>query len=88
MDGGGGSGDDDLPSSALRAPSSSAGRDVSPQAFTGHRSASSEGAASLAGGDVECSSADDSDGGRARSASSSRYTYYIVGVCLFRRPDR
>ncbi|OQU80473.1 hypothetical protein SORBI_3007G132000 [Sorghum bicolor] len=73
-DGGGGSGDDDLPC-AQRAPSSSAGREVSPQAFTGHRSASSEGAASHAGGDVECSSADDSDGGRPRSASSSRYIY-------------
>ncbi|XP_066327150.1 probable transcription factor RL9 [Miscanthus floridulus] len=81
VDGGGGSGDDDLPSSALRAPSSSAGRDVSPQAFTGHRSASSEGAASHAGGDVECSSADDSDGGRARSASSSRDQWLSPSAC-------
>ncbi|XP_062192926.1 probable transcription factor RL9 [Phragmites australis] len=66
---GGGSGDDDPPS-ATQAP------DVNPQPFTGNRSASSEGAASHAhagGGDVddvECSSADDSDGCRARSASS------------------
>lgn len=72
VDGGGGSGDDDHPSDGRRAPSSSAGRDVSPQAFTGHRSASSDGAASHAGGDVECSSADDSDGGRPRSASPPR----------------
>ena len=83
MDGGGCSGDDGLPSARRDPSSSSAGRDVSPQAFTGHRSASSEGAASHAGGDVECSSADDSDGGRARSASSSRYMYVF-----FRRPDR
>lgn len=75
MDGGGGSGDDDHPSDGRRAPSSSAGRDVSPQAFTGHRSASSDGVASHAGGDVECSSADDSDGGRPRSASPPRYIY-------------
>ncbi|XP_066353200.1 probable transcription factor RL9 isoform X3 [Miscanthus floridulus] len=80
VDGGGCSGDDDL-SSARRAPSSSAGPDVSPQAFTGHRSASSEGAASHAGGDVECSSADDSDGGRARSASSSRDQWLSPSAC-------
>ncbi|RLN04748.1 putative transcription factor RL9 [Panicum miliaceum] len=65
---GGGSGDDDLPD-AGQAPS--AGEDASPQPFTTHRSASSEGAASQAGGDVECSSAEDSDGGRARSGPSS-----------------
>jgi len=69
---GGGSGDDDLPD-AGQAPS--AGEDASPQPFTAHRSASSEGAASHAGGDVECSSAEDSDGGRARSGASSRYEH-------------
>ena len=68
--GGSGSGDDDLPD-AGQAPS--AGEDASPQPFTTHQSASSEGAASHAGGEVECSSAEDSDGGRARSGASSRY---------------
>ncbi|XP_062196631.1 probable transcription factor RL9 isoform X2 [Phragmites australis] len=64
---GGGSGDDDLPS-AGQAP------DVNAQPATGHQSASSEGAVSHAGGDgggdVESSSADDSDGCRACSTWS------------------
>ncbi|CAL4998843.1 unnamed protein product [Urochloa decumbens] len=77
---GGGSGDDDLPD-AGQAPS--AGGGASPQPFTRHRSASSEGAASHAGGDnVECSSADDSDGGRERSGgASSRDQWLPSGAC-------
>ncbi|CAL5006129.1 unnamed protein product [Urochloa decumbens] len=76
---GGGSGDDDLPD-AGQAPS--AGGDASPQPFTRHRSASSEGAASHAGGDVEFSSADDSEGGRERSGgASSRDQWLPSGAC-------
>ncbi|KAF8772856.1 hypothetical protein HU200_005244 [Digitaria exilis] len=67
VDGGGSGGDEDLPG---QAPSS--GGDVSPQAFTRHRrrSTSSEGAASHAGGDIDSSSADDSEGGRTRTGAS------------------
>ncbi|KAJ1268488.1 hypothetical protein BS78_07G139500 [Paspalum vaginatum] len=78
VDGGGGGGGD-VPSAGQAV--SSAGEDASPRPFTGHRSPSSEGAASHAGGDVECSSADDSDGGRARSASSSRDQWLPPSAC-------
>ncbi|TVU05807.1 hypothetical protein EJB05_48990, partial [Eragrostis curvula] len=64
---GGGSGDDEL----QNAEQAQSGGDINRQPFAGQRSASSEGATSQAGGaDVECSSADDSDGCRARSTSS------------------
>ncbi|KAF8702077.1 hypothetical protein HU200_033424 [Digitaria exilis] len=79
VDGGGSGGDDDLPG---QAPSS--GGEVSPQPFTRHRrrrSASSEGAASHAGGDIDYSSADDSEGGRTRSGASPRYQWQPSGAC-------
>jgi hypothetical protein len=65
---GGGSGDEDHLQNAEQVQSA---RDINRQPFL--RSASSEGTTSHAGGgDLECSSADDSDGSRARS-TSSRY---------------
>ncbi|CAO2191496.1 unnamed protein product [Urochloa humidicola] len=74
-----GSGDDDLPD-AGQAPS--AGGDASSQPFARHQSASSEGTASHAGGDAECSSADDSEGGRERSGgASSRDQWLPSGAC-------
>ncbi|GJN03551.1 hypothetical protein PR202_ga21007 [Eleusine coracana subsp. coracana] len=64
---GGGSGDDEL----LNVEQAQSGGDINRQPFAGHRPASSEGATSHAGGgDLECSSADDSDGSRALSTSS------------------
>ncbi|CAO2210993.1 unnamed protein product [Urochloa humidicola] len=76
---GGGSGDDDLPDAGQAL---SSGGNASPQPLTRHRSASPEGAASHAGGDIECSSADDSDGGRDHSGgASSRDQWLPSGAC-------
>ncbi|GJN16197.1 hypothetical protein PR202_gb03160 [Eleusine coracana subsp. coracana] len=64
---GGGSGDDEL----LNVEQAQSGGDINRQPFARHRSASSEGATSHpGGGDLECSSAEDSEGSRALSTSS------------------
>lgn len=84
MDGGSGFGnDDDLPSIRRVPLSWPAGQvDISsPQTLTRHRSASSEGAASRVGGDVECSSANDFDCSRACNASPSRDQLLLPSAC-------
>jgi hypothetical protein len=84
VDGGSGFGnDDDLPSIRRVPLSWPAGQvDISsPQTLTRHRSASSEGATSRVGGDVECSSANDFDCSRACNASPSRDQLLLPSAC-------